>query len=178
MVVKFIQREEKKEVSNFFYSVFSQSDGDEEGKVLKKLTSELTNQISNDLIIGLKIVSNNEMVGSIFLTKLDYRENIKIYLIAPVGVHPNHQNKKIGTKIINFASEYLRSKNISYLVTYGDPKYYSRFDFMTIKEDKLPAPFILSQPQGWQLKKLDDSDIPKITNKPKCVPPFNNQYLW
>ena len=82
MVVKFIQREERKEVSNFFYSVFSQSDGDEEGKVLKKLTRELTNQISNDLIIGLKIVSNNEMVGSIFITKLDYRENIKIYLIA------------------------------------------------------------------------------------------------
>ena len=178
MNIEFIQRQEKEKVSKFYYNVFSQSGGEEEGNVLKSLTYELTDQISDDYIIGLKIVSRNEIIGSVFLTKLDYLENIKIYLLSPVGVHPSHQNKKIGTKIINFAFEYLRSQNIDYLVTYGDPKYYTKFDFTPITVDTLPAPFALSQPQGWLLKKIDNKDLPVIKSTPKCVTPFNNQGLW
>ena len=178
MHIEFIQRQEREEVSKFYYNVFSQSGGEEEGNILKSLTYELTDQISDNYITGLKIVSKDEIIGSIFLTKLEYLENIKIYLLAPVGVHPSHQNKGIGTKIINFSFEYLRSQNIDDLVTYGDPKYYTKFDFIPITFDTLPAPFALSQPQGWLLKKINNKDLPVIKSKPKCVTPFNNQGLW
>ena len=100
MNIAHILPNEKKEISNFFYNVFFQSEGKQEGLTLQELTLQLTDQIQDPSILGIKAHSNSEILGSLFLTQLQFQEGIQAYLLAPVGVHPNHQGKKIGTQLI------------------------------------------------------------------------------
>ena len=178
MNIAHILPNEKKEISNFFYDVFFQSEGKQEGLTLQELTLQLTDQIQDPSILGIKAHSNSEILGSLFLTQLQFQEGIQAYLLAPVGVHPNHQGKKIGTQLIEHAIQYLKSQDTPFLMTYGDPKYYSRFGFQGVSEQVLPPPFPLSQPEGWMYRGIKMNHIPVITGKVFCVEPFNQRNLW
>ena len=178
MNIAHILPNEKKEISNFFYNVFFQSEGKQEGLTLQELTLQLTDQIQDPSILGIKAHSNSEILGSLFLTQLQFQEGIQAYLLAPVGVHPNHQGKKIGTQLIEHAIQYLKSQDTPFLMTYGDPKYYSRFGFQGVSEQVLPPPFPLSQPEGWMYRGIKLNRIPVITGKALCVEPFNQRNLW
>jgi putative acetyltransferase len=142
MNIAHILPNEKKEISNFFYDVFFQSEGKQEGLTLQELTLQLTEQIQNPLILGIKAHSNNEILGGLFLTQLQFQEGIRASLLAPVGVHPNHQGKKIGTQLIEYAVQYIKSQETPFLMTYGDPKYYSRFGFQWVSTQSIPLPIL------------------------------------
>ena len=169
---------EKKEISNFFYDVFFQSEGKQEGLTLQELTLQLTDQIQNPSILGIKAHSNNEILGGLFLTQLQFQEGIQAYLLAPVGVHPNHQGKKIGTQLIKYAVQYIKSQETPFLMTYGDPKYYSRFGFQWVSTQTVPAPHPLSQPEGWLYKGILAKSVVELQGSVLCVEPFNQKDLW
>src|SRR6056300_608268 len=178
MNIAHILPNEKKEISNFFYDVFFQSEGKQEGLTLQELTLQLTDQIQDPSILGIKAHSNSEILGSLFLTQLQFQEGIQAYLLAPVGVHPNHQGKKIGTQLIEHAVQYLKSQEIPFLMTYGDPKYYSRFGFQWVSTQSIPSPHPLSQPEGWLLKEILAESMMKLQGPVFCVEPFNQKDLW
>ena len=178
MVIEPIQPDEKTEIANFFFYVFSQSEGEQEGHILQALAFSLTGQIQNPSIIGIKAHANNEILGCIFLTQLQFQEGIQAYLLAPVGVHPNHQGKKIGIQLIEHALQYLKSQNTPFLMTYGDPKYYSRFGFQWVSTQSIPSPHPLSQPEGWLLKEISSDLKTEFKGPVQCVEPFNTSDLW
>jgi putative acetyltransferase len=170
---------EKETISSFFNHVFSQSEGPAEGAILQKLTFELTDQINDNSITGFKSINDNhEVMGCIFFTKLHFFEDVNAYLLAPVGVHPFHHQKGIGTKLIEYGVSYLNSMNVDFLMTYGDPNYYSRFGFQGVSEQTLPAPFPLSQPEGWLVRPIHLQSISKLSGPTICVEPFNRKELW
>ena len=53
MNIAHILPNEKKEISNFFYDVFFQSEGKQEGLTLQELTLQLTDQIQDPSILGM-----------------------------------------------------------------------------------------------------------------------------
>ena len=178
MTINFIEKKEKETISQFFFNVFSQSEGEQEGRILQDLTFSLTDQIKNPMIIGIKAHASNEILGGIFLTQLQFQEGIQAYLLAPVGVHPNHQGKKIGTQLIEHAIQYLKSQNTPFLMTYGDPNYYSRFGFQWVSTQTVPAPHPLSQPEGWLYKGILAESVMKLQGPVFCAEPFNQKDLW
>ena len=178
MNIAHILPNEKKEISNFFYDVFFQSEGKQEGLTLQELTLQLTDQIQDPSILGIKSHSNSEILGSLFLTQLQFQGGIQAYLLAPVGVHPNHQGKKIGTQLIEHAIQYLKSQNTPFLMTYGDPKYYSRFGFQWVNTQRVPSPHPLSQPDGWLYKGILAKSMMELQGPVLCVEPFNQKDLW
>ena len=178
MNIAHILPNEKKEISNFFYDVFFQSEGKQEGLTLQELTLQLTDQIQDPSILGIKAHSNSEILGSLFLTQLQFQEGIQASLLAPVGVHPDHQGKKIGTQLIEYAVQYLKSQDIPFLMTYGDPKYYSRFGFQWVSTQSIPSPHPLSQPEGWLLKEISSDLKTELKGPVQCVEPFNTSDLW
>ena len=50
---------EKETISSFFNHVFSVSEGPAEGAILEKLTFQLTEQINDHSITGLKSINND-----------------------------------------------------------------------------------------------------------------------
>src|SRR6056300_1407560 len=141
MNIAHILPNEKKEISNFFYDVFFQSEGKQEGLTLQERTLELTEQIQDPLILGIKAHSNNEILGGLFLTQL-------------------------------------KSQETPFLMTYGDPKYYSRFGFQWVSTQSIPSPRPLSQPEGWLLKEISSDMITELKGPVQCVEPFNTSDLW
>ena len=51
--------------------------------------------------------------------------------LCPLGVMPVHQNKGIGTRLINEAIALCREAGYSFIVVMGEPSYYKRFGFET-----------------------------------------------
>lgn len=166
-----------KTIKSFFTKVFSNSANKQEGKIVGNLSLKLAKIIDEENVIGIEGIINNKIVAYIFLTKLIYQENCSVYLLAPVAVDSNYQKKGIGKKIIKYAIKFLKKKNVDLLMTYGDPKYYSKTGFKKTKVSLIQAPYRLSQPIGWLVNNISKIKI-KLKSKPQCVKPFRYKKLW
>jgi len=166
-----------KSIQLFFKKVFTKSEGKKEGNTVSKLSFKLANLIDGESVIGIEAKIKTQIVGYIFLSKLQYKENYSVYLLAPVAVDNNFQKKGIGKKIIQFALRYVKKQKVDLLMTYGDPSYYRKSGFKKTNISLVPAPYKLSQPIGWLVNKISSKRL-KIKSKPKCVLPFRNKKLW
>ena len=166
-----------KSIQLFFKKVFTKSEGKKEGNIVSKLSFKLAKLIDGENIIGIEAKIKTKIVGYIFLTKLQYKENYLVYLLAPVAVDNKFQKQGIGQKIIQFALKYLKKQKVDLLMTYGDPRYYRKSGFKKTNIAIIPAPYKLSQPIGWLVNKISLEKL-KIKSKPKCVLPFRNKKLW
>ena len=167
-----------KSIQRFFKKVFTKSEGKKEGNIIGTLSFKLAKLIDERNIIGIEGKINNKIVAYAFLTKLSFKEDCLIYLLAPVAVDNRIQKKGVGKKIIKFGIKYLKEHKVDILMTYGDPSYYSKFGFKKTKVSIIPPPYKLSQPIGWLINKISSKKINKFKSKPNCVRPFRNKKLW
>ena len=63
----------------FFKKVFTQSEGKKEGKIVSKLSFKLAKLIDGENVIGIEAKIKTKIVGYIFLTKLQYKEDYLAY---------------------------------------------------------------------------------------------------
>ena len=87
-------------IQHFFKNVFTKSDGKKEGNIVGALSFKLAKLIDERNIIGIEGKINNKIVAYAFLTKLSFKEDCLIYLLAPVAVDNKIQKKGVGKKII------------------------------------------------------------------------------
>ncbi len=167
-----------KSIQNFFKKVFTKSEGKKEGNIVSNLSFKLAKSIDEKNVIGIEGKIKNKIIAYIFLTKLSFKEDCLVYLLAPVAVDSKIQKKGMGKKIIRYGINYLKQNKVDILMTYGDPNYYSKLGFKKTKISLIPAPFKLSQPIGWLINKISSKKIPTFKKKPLCVLPFRNRKLW
>ena len=72
----------------------------------------------------------------------------------------------------------LRQKGVDFVVTYGDPNYYSKTGFNQITEEFAQAPLKLSLPEGWLGQSLSNQDERPLIGPSRCVPALNKAELW
>src|SRR5210317_2297840 len=118
-----------KSIQLFFKKVFTKSEGKKEGNIVSKLSFKIAKLIDGENVIGIEAKIKNKIVGYIFLSKLQYKEDYLAYLLAPVAVDNDSQKKGIGKKLIKFDLKYLKKQKVDLLITYGDPSYYSKSGF-------------------------------------------------
>ena len=167
-----------KSVQQFFKKVFTKSESTKEGNIVGNLSYKLSKLIDDENIIGIEGKINNKIVANIFLSKLYFKEDYLVYLLAPVAIDRNYQRKGLGQKIIQYGIKYLKKQKVDLLMTYGDPNYYSKSGFKKTKVTLIPAPYKLSQPIGWLANKISSKRSIKLKSKPSCVLPFRNKKLW
>lgn len=178
MDFKYLSKVDKNKIEKLFTHAFTASEGEKEGNLIGKLSAWLSNEINNLDIYCFGAFINNELVGSIFFTKLYFNSNVNVYMLAPVAVSPQHQKMGIGSSLIKFGIAEMKSKAVDIIVTYGDPSFYSKVGFQQITEDIIKAPFKLSMPHGWLGQPLKRKNIEKIKERPSCIEAFNNQVYW
>jgi putative acetyltransferase len=101
------------------------SDGTE-ADVIDKLRA------SGDLTLSLVAQVNTEIVGHVAFSPVTIGEfNDDWYGLGPVSVHPDHQLKGIGSALIDEGLKILQAKSAAGCALIGDPKYYSRFGFVS-----------------------------------------------
>ena len=173
-----LDKSNQKEVAELFTSVFSSSEGEEEGMLIGNLSSGLASSIDNEETICFGVYENESLIGSIFFTRLKFNSPIQVYMLAPVAVSTEKQGKGIGQALINYGLNELKKRSVSVAVTYGDPSFYSKVGFQALSENVIQAPLKLSMPFGWLGQSLTAEPIPAINERPMCVKEFNDPVYW
>ena len=175
---KILDKTNLEDIACLFMSVFTASEGEDEGKVIGKLASELASGIDNQDIICFGTYDKESLIGSIFFTRLRFTEVIQVYMLAPVAVSTKHQGKGVGQGLIQHGLHELKSRSVAVAITYGDPSYYSQVGFRVLPENVIQAPLRLSMPEGWLGQSLTEQPIPPIHERPTCVKAFNDPAYW
>jgi len=165
-------------VTRLFTSVFSSSEGEEEGRLIGSLVSKLSSGIDNKEIICFGAYEEDKLTGAIFFTRLRFKEEIQVYMLAPVAVSTKHQGKGVGQALINYGLDELRRRSVAVVVTYGDPAFYARAGFHSLSENVIQAPMELSMPEGWLGQSLTGEPVQAINGRPTCVKEFNDPAYW
>ncbi len=175
---KNIDKNAQKEITALFASVFTESEGESEGQLIRNLVLKLSSNIDNQEIICLSAYQEELIIGSIFLTRLKVNKPIDIYMLAPVAVSTEYQGKGIGQALINYGLKELKNRDIAVAITYGDPSFYSKVGFESLSEEIIKAPLKMSMPEGWLGQSLTEKNIPFIGERPSCVKEFNDPVYW
>ena len=166
------------EIKQLFLRVFSDSEGQEEGSLIGSLVLDIMTSTGAQDIYGFIATENDQIIGSIFFTRLAFENSENAFILSPVAIHTNHQGKGIGQNLINFGIKHLKENGIRLAFTYGDPNFYSKVGFRCITETIAKAPFELSQPEGWLCQSLVGDEIKPIAGNSRCVEALNKAEYW
>lgn len=178
MQISSYKSSQKAEVVKLFENVFSESESPEEGKLIAKLVSDMTESTNKKDIFGFIARNNDILLGGIFFTRLRFKDSVEAFILSPVAVNTSKQGKGIGQKLVKHGIDQLKKANVQLLFTYGDPAFYSKVGFQPISEDLIKAPLDLSQPEGWLCQSLTEEGIPAVFEKPICVGALNKPIYW
>jgi len=166
------------EIKQLFLRVFSDSEGQEEGSLIGSLVLDIMTSTDAQDIYGFIATENDQIIGSIFFTRLAFENSENAFILSPVAIHTNHQGKGIGQNLINFGIKHLKENSVRLVFTYGDPNFYSKVGFRCITETIAKAPFELSQPEGWLCQSLVSDEIRPIAGNSRCVEALNKPEYW
>lgn len=166
------------EIKELFTKVFSDSEGQAEGVLTGNLAYDLISNTEPKDLYGFVAIKNNEIIGSIFFSRLTFECNINAFLLAPVAIHTDYQGKGIGQKLINFGINKLKENGVALVFTYGNPKFYSKVGFTHIDEKTVKAPLKLTYPEGWLGQSLLNDKIDPVPGNSYCVNALNKPECW
>ena len=165
-------------IKSLFVSVFSKSEGEQEGALIGNLAKELTAGTDSRDLYGFVAVDGEQIVGAIFFSQLTFEKDINVFILAPVAVHTEYQGMGIGQALITHGLREMKKRGVSIVTAYGDPAFYSKVGFLPLSQDMIAAPFELSQPEGWLGQSLTDDSIEPISGRCSCVKALDNPAYW
>ena len=165
-------------IEKLFVSTFSASAGESEGAIVGGLAAELMRSTGEADLYGFVARDGADLVGSILFSRMWFERDIDAFILAPVATRTDHQRQGVGQKLITFGLNVLKEDNVELVLTYGDPRFYSKVGFRVIAEDLIPPPFKLSQPEGWMAQSLVGDQIDPIQGESRCVKALNKTEYW
>ncbi len=165
-------------VTELFTTTFSSSAGEDEGRIVGGLACALAARIDDRDIIGVGAEADGALVGAIFFTRLRFEAPVDAYLLSPVAVGTLHQGRGVGKALIESGLASLTARAVSFVLTYGDPAFYSKLGFQPLSEAVIQAPLPLSMPHGWLGRPLSTAALPILRGRPACVAAFDNPAIW
>ncbi len=168
-----------KAIEDLFTQVFTDSEGPAEGSLVGQLASDLMASTEQQDLYGFVAMDEQQdIVGSIFFSRLKFASAVTAFLLSPVAVQTAQQGKGIGQQLLRYGINQLKDDGVELIVTYGDPDYYSRVGFHPVSEKILQAPLPLSYPHGWLAQSLVSDHIEPIAGKSMCVEALNHPDYW
>ena len=93
------------------------------------------------LTVSLVAEQEGELFGHVAFSPVTIgQEDRGWFGLGPVAVQPGHQNRGIGSKLIEAGLAQLRSSGASGCVVLGEPEYYARFGFRADPRLTFPGP--------------------------------------
>ena len=161
-----------------FTLAFSHSAGEEEGTLVGGLAYELITETQDDDIFCFGITEGDNLAGSIIFSRLTFESDINAFILSPVAIHPDHQRKGLGQKLIAHGIMQLKKSGVELVMTYGDPSYYAKVGFQPVSVEVVHPPFELTHPEGWIGQSLLCEKVEPIPGKMICVNALNNPIYW
>jgi len=164
--------------TTLFADVFTASEGEAEGEVIKELVANLLTTTQPQDLFGFTASDNDNLIGCIFLTRFSVPNGQQAFLLSPVAVATKHQGLGVGQQLIRYGLEHLKRRGVELVFTYGDPAFYAKTGFEQVGEDVVKAPFTLSYPDGWLAQSLDGHAIHTMHGVTQCVEALRDSKYW
>jgi len=151
-----------------------------EGQVVASLAIKLLNEKTTPETFSLVAELDGTVVGHIAFSPvtIDANGNWTGYILAPLGVKPAYQKRRIGSQLVESGIELLTKKGVNVLFVYGDPEYYGKFGFGFQTAARYSPPCDLQYPTGWLAVALCDDGFAEPTAKISCVAALHDPALW
>jgi putative acetyltransferase len=98
-----------------------------------------------DLIkASLVALENDKIVGHILFSDFPIqteKQTVNALALAPMGVLPDYQGKRIGSKLVKEGLDVCRQKGHHIVIVLGYPEFYGKFGFSAELTKSLDAPF-------------------------------------
>ena len=166
-------------VIDLLRQAFTDSEGKEEGEMIATLVAELIESTEPSSLVGFMASNHDdELLGAIFFSRFTVSDQSSAFILSPVGVSTDVQGSSVGQSLITFGLDYLKMQDVEFVLTYGDPNYYTRVGFQQITESLIPAPFPLSQPHGWMAQSLNSKPLSQKPGPTRCVTALSKPEYW
>ena len=151
-----------------------------ENRLVSKLAIDLLAEKSAPQTISLVAETKGDVVGHVAFSpvKIGNQEQLLAYILAPLGVKPEYQTRRIGSHLIEKGLQQLSAMGVRLVFVYGDPDYYRRFGFCAEAAHQYTTPYTIQYPFGWQAIVLNDYEIEKSPVAITCVTALCDPKLW
>lgn len=166
------------EIAALFYSVFSESADEDEGILVSRLATDLVICTGSNDVYGFAAVDENQMLGAILFSRLSFDEPFNAFILSPVAVRSANQRSGVGQALITHGLREMTSQGVSYVVTYGDPSFYSKVGFHPLSTEVIQPPYRLSQPEGWLGQSLGGGPLEVKYGRASCVTALDDPAYW
>ena len=162
------------------YSVHWSAFAEDEREIVSKLAVNLLAEESTPQTISLVAETDGMVVGHVTFSPvtIENNENAQGYILAPLGVKPDYQKRRVGSNLIESGMQRLSGMGVDILFVYGDPGYYSRFGFSVDAAECYIPPYKLEYPFGWQGVALNEFSAGKSAINITCVTSLCDPELW
>jgi len=160
-------------ISNLYQSAFPAK----EGEVVGTLAMDF---LELDKAFSLVVEFEDSLVGHVSWSPVFFpgSESILPFILAPLAVHPKHQKKGLGSRLVKAGLDRLEHRGMKLCFVYGDPDFYGRFGFQEdIAREFLP-PYPLKYPFGWQAVMFKKERLPESREPLTCMDPLCHPDLW
>ena len=167
---------DRDDIHRVHWSAFAEG----EREIVSRLAVNLLSEKSTPQTISLVAESEGIIVGHVAFSpvSIDGNQNFQGYILAPLGVKPDYQKRRFGSKLIEIGMQQLSKNGADVLFVYGDPKYYSKFGFSADAAERYIPPYKLQYPFGWQGITLKNCSIGKLPIQIACVTSLCDPALW
>jgi len=167
---------DRDDIHSVHWSAFAEG----EREIVSKIAVNLLTEETTPQTISLVAETEGIVVGHVAFSPvtIDNNENFQGYILAPLGVKPDYQKHRIGSKLIESGMQQLSRMGVDILFVYGDPKYYSKFGFSVDAAECYIPPYKLQYPFGWQGIALNECSTGKSSIKIACVTSLCDPALW
>ncbi|MFQ5437508.1 MAG: GNAT family N-acetyltransferase [Paracoccaceae bacterium] len=130
MFVRPVSRRDRAKIPDLIEAAFGRHD---EALLVQELFE------NGDIVMEFVATDRDELIGHVALSKLVRPAGC--LALAPVSVHPDRQEKGIGSTLIRAASEAAEEQGWTAAFVLGNPRYYGRFGFEVEAADDFDTPF-------------------------------------
>ena len=152
----------------------------EERGIVSRLAANLLAEETTPPTISLVADVDGVIAGHVAFSPvtIDGNEKFHGYILAPLGIKPDYQQRGIGSKLVEHGIQQLSAVKADMLFVYGDPAYYNKFGFSAGAAENYSPPYKLQYPFGWQGLALNASNTEKSPVRIACVTSLCDPALW
>lgn len=166
-------------IANVVSAAFDGAFGQELVDLIRELMVDETAQPALSLVATM----NRRIVGHILFTKVSINAAMSpraSCILAPLSVHPAHQNQGIGGRLIEAGLKLLGQMGVDLVFVLGHPGYYRRFGFSPagVKGLEAPYPIPAENADAWMVRELRSGAMKGVTGQVQCANALDDPRHW
>lgn len=123
--------------------------------------------------VSLVAEIDDKIVGHILFSRISINISVgtvEAVSLAPMAVHPSHQRRGIGSRLVGVGLEACRERGHKIVVVLGHPDFYPRFGFSAELARPLENPF--GDGEAWMAMELVPGTLSCVKGRVEYPPPF------